>query len=79
MTAAPGQRGCVLLVALVWHLALRNQAPTSVCFAQTHECNGEQGASIPFLWPGARWLGWLWPHAAPLYVLVRAPRKDAHP
>ena len=73
--AAPGQRG-VLLVALVWHLALLNQAPTNVYFAQTL-MQWEQGV-YPFygLGPVA---GRLWPYVALLYVLVRVSRKDAHP
>ncbi len=41
----------VLLVALVWHLALLNQAPTNVYFAQTLHAMGA-GALHPFLWPG---------------------------
>lgn len=67
----------VLLVALVWHLALLNQAPTNVYFAQTL-MQWEQGRFIRFYGLG-QWLGWLWPYVALLYVLVRVSRKDAHP
>ena len=67
----------MLLVALVWHLALLNQAPTNVYFAQTL-MQWEQGRFIRFYGLG-QWLGWLWPYVALLYVLVRVSRKDAHP
>jgi hypothetical protein len=64
----------VLLVTLVWHLALLNQAPTSVYFAQTL-LQWEQGRFIRFYGLG-QWLGWLWPYMALLYVLVRVSRRD---
>lgn len=64
----------VLLVALVWHLALLNQAPTSVYFAQTLQ-EWEQGRFIRFYGVG-QWLGWLWPYVALLYVLVRVSRRE---
>lgn len=67
----------VLLVALVWHLALLNQAPTSVYFAQTL-LQWEQGRFIRFYGLG-QWVGWLWPYVALLYVLVRVSRRDTHP
>ena len=44
----------VLLVALVWHLALLNQAPTSAYFAQTLQI-WEQGRFIRFYGLG-QWL-----------------------
>ena len=70
------RRACaaLLLVALVWHLALLNQAPTSAYFAQTLQI-WEQGRFIRFYGLG-QWLGWLWPYAALLYVLVRVSRRD---
>ena len=70
------RRACaaVLLLALAWHLALLNQAPTSAYFAQTLQI-WEQGRFIRFYGLG-QWLGWLWPYAALLYVLVRASRRE---
>ena len=67
----------VLLVALVWHLALLNQAPTSAYFAQTLQI-WEQGRFIRFYGLG-QWLGWLWPYATLLYVLFRVSRKESAP
>lgn len=76
MLAMP-RRACaaLLLVALAWHLALLNQAPTSAYFAQTLQI-WEQGRFIRFYGLG-QWLGWLWPYAALLYVLVRVSRREA--
>jgi VanZ family protein len=73
------RRACaaVLLVALVWHLALLNQAPTSAYFAQTLQI-WEQGRFIRFYGLG-QWLGWLWPYATLLYVLLRVSRKEGSP
>jgi VanZ family protein len=64
-------RGCAawLLLALVLHLSLLNQAPTSAYFAQTLQ-TWEQGRFIRFHGM-AQWLGWLWPYAALLYVVRR--------
>lgn len=69
------RRACaaLLLVALVWHLALLNQAPTSAYFAQTLQI-WEQGRFIRFYGLG-QWLGWLWPYAALLYVLLRVSKR----
>ncbi|MCE1191826.1 MAG: VanZ family protein [Acidovorax sp.] len=64
----------VLLLTLAWHLALLNQAPTSAYFAQTLQI-WEQGRFIRFYGLG-QWLGWLWPYAALLYVLLRVSRRD---
>jgi VanZ family protein len=77
MLALP-RRACaaVLLVALAWHLALLNQAPTSAYFAQTLQI-WEQGRFIRFYGLG-QWLGWLWPYATLLYVLLRVSRREAH-
>lgn len=73
---ALARRACaaLLLVALVWHLSLLNQAPTSAYFAQTLQL-WEQGRFIRFYGLG-QWLGWLWPYAALLYVLLRVSRRD---
>ncbi|CAN7180791.1 VanZ family protein [Acidovorax sp. LjRoot74] len=76
MLALP-RRACaaMLLLALAWHLALLNQAPTSAYFAQTLQI-WEQGRFIRFYGLG-QWLGWLWPYATLLYVLLRVSRRDA--
>jgi hypothetical protein len=65
------RRGCaaVLLLALMLHLSLLNQAPASAYFALTLQ-TWEQGRFIRFNGL-AQWLGWLWPYAVLLYVLVR--------
>ncbi|NEJ33453.1 VanZ family protein, partial [Rhizobium leguminosarum] len=51
--------GVLLLLVLVWHLNLLNQAPTSAYFAETLLA-WEQGRFIRFYGLG-QWLGWLWP------------------
>ena len=70
------RRACaaLLLLALPWHLALLNQAPTSAYFAQTLQI-WEQGRFIRFFGLG-QWLGWLWPYAALLTVLVQVSRRE---
>jgi hypothetical protein len=62
LLAAP-RRGArpLLLVGLVLHLSLLNQAPESAYFAQTL-ATWEQGRFIRFHGL-AQWLGWLWPFA----------------
>ncbi|MBI2771812.1 MAG: VanZ family protein [Burkholderiales bacterium] len=75
MLALP-RRGCAALVllALVVHLSLLNQAPASAYFTQTLQ-TWEQGRFIRFNGL-AQWLGWLWPYAALVYVLLRVSRSD---
>jgi VanZ family protein len=70
------RRGCAALVllALVIHLSLLNQAPASAYFAQTLK-TWEQGRFIRFNGL-AQWLGWVWPYAALVYVLLRVSRAD---
>ena len=70
------RRGCAALVllALVVHLSLLNQAPASAYFAQTLQ-TWEQGRFIRFNGL-AQWLGWLWPYATLVYVLVRVSRAE---
>jgi VanZ family protein len=70
------RRGCAALVllALVVHLSLLNQAPASAYFAHTLQ-TWEQGRFIRFNGL-AQWLGWLWPYAALGYVLARVSRRD---
>jgi hypothetical protein len=69
-------RACAALVllALMLHLSLLNQAPASAYFAQTLQ-TWEQGRFIRFNGL-AQWLGWLWPYAVLLYVLLRVSRSD---
>ena len=78
MVAVP-RRGCaaVLLLALVVHLSVLNQAPASAYFADTLAA-WEQGRFIRFNGL-AQWLGWLWPFAALVYVLLRVSRREAAP
>jgi VanZ family protein len=64
-----------LLLALALHLSVLNQAPTGAYFAQTLQ-TWEQGRFIRFHGL-AQWLGWLWPYAALVYVLVRVSRHEA--
>jgi hypothetical protein len=75
LTALP-RRGCaaLLLLALMLHLNLLNQAPTDAYFAQTLHA-WEQGRFIRFYGLG-QWLGWLWPYAALVYVALRVSRRD---
>ncbi|MGJ7511884.1 VanZ family protein [Variovorax sp. GT1P44] len=58
----------LLLISLVVHLSLLNQAPESAYFAQTL-ATWEQGRFIRFNGL-AQWLGWLWPFATLGYVLM---------
>lgn len=71
------RRGCaaLMLLALTVHLSVLNQAPASAYFAQTLQA-WEQGRFIRFHGL-AQWLGWLWPYAAMVYVLLRVSRRDA--
>jgi VanZ family protein len=73
------RRACaaVLLLALAWHLALLNQAPTSAYFAQTLQI-WEQGRFIRFYGLG-QWLGWLWPYVTLLYVVLRLSKREGSP
>ena len=69
-------RACavLLLVVLTIQLGLLNDAPTSAYFAQTLQ-TWEQGRFIRFYGLG-QWLGWLWPYATLVYVLLRASRRS---
>jgi VanZ family protein len=64
----------ILLLVLVVHLSMLNQAPTSAYFAQTLK-TWEQGRFIQFNGLG-QWLGWAWPYAALVYVLIRVSGRD---
>lgn len=70
------RRACaaLLLLAVSVHLSLLNQAPTGAYFAQTLQ-TWEQGRFIRFHGL-AQWLGWFWPYATLVYVLVRVSRND---
>ncbi len=63
----------LLLLALSIHLSLLNQAPMGPYFAETLQI-WEQGRFVRFNGL-VQWLGWLWPYAALLYVLVRLSRR----
>jgi VanZ family protein len=78
MLAVP-RRGCaaMLLMALVVHLSVLNQAPASAYFTDTLQA-WEQGRFIRFHGL-AQWLGWLWPYAVLVYVLLRLSRREATP
>jgi hypothetical protein len=65
--------GGLLILALVVHLSLLNQAPESAYFAQTL-ATWEQGRFIRFNGL-AQWLGWLWPFATLGYVVVSLSRR----
>jgi hypothetical protein len=70
------RRGCaaLLLLALVVHLSLLNQAPASAYFSLTLQA-WEQGRFIRFNGV-AQWLGWLWPYALLAYVVLRLSRSE---
>jgi VanZ family protein len=78
MIAVP-RRGCaaMLLMALVVHLSVLNQAPASAYFTDTLQA-WEQGRFIRFHGV-AQWLGWLWPFAVLGYVLLRVSRPERTP
>lgn len=64
----------LLLLVLVLHLSILNQAPTNVYFAQTLQA-WEQGRFIRFYGLG-QWLGWLWPYVTLAYVVIRLSRRQ---
>ena len=70
------RRACaaLLLLALMLHLSLLNQAPTNAYFAQTLQ-TWEQGRFIRFHGL-AQWLGWLWPYVTMVYVVLRFSRRE---
>ena len=70
LLAVPRRASAVLaLLALTVHLSLLNQAPADPYFAQTLQI-WEQGRFIHF-YGLVQWLGWLWPYAALLYLVLR--------
>ena len=70
------RRGCaaLLLLALVLHLSVLNQAPASAYFWQTLQ-TWEQGRFIRFHGL-AQWLGWLWPYATLAYVIALVSQRQ---
>lgn len=75
LLAVPRRAAAALaLLALAAQLALLNQAPADPYFAQTLQI-WEQGRFIHF-YGLVQWLGWIWPYAALLYVLVRLSGRD---
>jgi len=70
------RRACaaLTLLALALHLSLLNNAPVGAYFAQTLQV-WEQGRFIRFNGL-AQWLGWLWPYAALVYVLLRLSMRE---
>jgi VanZ family protein len=62
------------LLALAIQLGLLNQAPADPYFAQTLQ-TWEQGRFIRFHGL-VQWLGWLWPYAALLHLLVRLTARE---
>ena len=73
---ALGRRGAAALglLALTIQLSLLNQAPASPYFAQTLQ-TWEQGQFIRFHGL-AQWLGWLWPYATLLYLMVMLSGRE---
>ena len=67
----------LLLLVLAVHLNLLNDSPTGAYFGQTLQ-GWEQGRFIRFFGIG-QWLGWLWPYATLVYVLLRASRRAQVP
>jgi VanZ family protein len=66
--------GLIVLTALVIAVA---QAPADPYFAQSLQL-WEQGRFIRFH-GAARWVGWLWPYAAIVYLLARLGARDEPP
>ncbi|MES2938157.1 MAG: VanZ family protein [Pseudomonadota bacterium] len=71
------RRGCaaVALLALGVQLSVINQAPASAYFTNTLQ-TWEQGRFIRFNGL-AQWLGWFWPYATLVYVVVRLSRRES--
>lgn len=75
LLAVPRRAAAALtLLALAIHLGLLNQAPTDPYFAQTLQA-WEQGRFIRFHGL-VQWLGWIWPYATLLYILMRLSGRE---
>lgn len=70
------RRACaaLALVAVTVHLALLNNAPQGAYFSQTLQV-WEQGRFIRFHGL-AQWIGWLWPFATLVYLVVRLSARE---
>jgi peptidoglycan/LPS O-acetylase OafA/YrhL len=66
--------GGLALVVLTAGIALVSQAPADPYFAESLQ-GWEQGRFIRFH-GAAQWVGWLWPYAALLYLLLRLGSRD---
>ena len=78
LLALPRRAAAALtLLALTIHLGLLNQAPADPYFAQTLQI-WEQGRFIHF-YGLVQWLGWLWPYAVLVYVMVRLSGHEPAP
>ncbi len=65
----------LVLLALGVNLSLLNQAPANAYFAQALQA-WEQGRFIRFHGL-AQWVGWLWPYATLVYVLLEVSSSEA--
>jgi VanZ family protein len=74
MPVPPRACAALVLLALMLHLSVLNQAPASAYFTHTLQ-TWEQGRFIRFNGL-AQWLGWTWPYATLAYVLVRLSRSE---
>jgi len=72
-------RACIALLtaALLVQLLLLNAAPQSAYFAATLQ-GWEQGRFIHFHGL-AQWIGWLWPYAVLIYLIMRTGGADEKP
>ena len=73
------RRGCAAMAVLALGvlLSVLNQASASAYFAHTLQA-WEQGRFIRFNGL-AQWLGWLWPYAALVYMLMSISRRGSPP
>ena len=65
----------LLLLVLMWQLNWLNQAPLNPYFADTLQ-SWEQGRFMRFYGLG-QWLGWIWPYAVLVYVVLRLTQRPA--
>jgi VanZ family protein len=77
MLKVPGRVCAILMLPVLGlYLSVLNQAPTNAYFA--HNLHAwEQGRFIRFHGLG-QWLGWLWPYATLVYVLIRIAKSRSH-
>lgn len=78
LSVAPRRAAAGLgLMALTALVTVVSQAPSDPYFAESLQL-WEQGRFIRFH-GAARWVGWLWPYIAALYLLVRLSARDDAP